>query len=308
MVLVLGCSGHPLPPPRAVSAADVKPDSHHEPIDMLHIGGAELRVVSSQGISSQPRLKMIQNWVNAAAVAVTHYFGRFPVERATIELDFVPGQGIRHGVTYDGRLIRLTLGTDTQSADFADDWKLTHEMFHLGFPDLDERYLYMNEGLSDYLEPIARCRVGELSEKNVWKGFLDGIPLGLPGPGDTGLDHTQSWGRVYWGGTLFWLVADVRVRERTGGKRSLDDAIRAILRQGGDGSSHWKLQDVLKTADAATGTSVFTEVHAQMGEHAWAPDLDALWRKLGVRQENGLITFDDAAPLAAVRRGILARE
>lgn len=75
----------------------------------------------------------------------------------------------------------------------------------------------VNEGLSDYLEPIARCRVGNLSPRDVWKGFLEGIPKGMPGPDHAGLDHDPSWGRVYWGGTLFWLVADLRVRERTPG-------------------------------------------------------------------------------------------
>jgi hypothetical protein len=41
---------------------------------------------------------------------------------------------------------------------------------------------------------------------------------GEPGPGDGGLDDTDSWGRTYWGGALFCLLADVRFRERTGNR------------------------------------------------------------------------------------------
>ena len=35
------------------------------------------------------------------------------------------------------------------------------------------------------------------------------MPLGLSRPGDRGFDLTPSWGSIYWGGALFWLVVDV---------------------------------------------------------------------------------------------------
>jgi hypothetical protein len=35
-----------------------------------------------------------------------------------------------------------------------------------------------------------------------------------------------------------------------------------------------------------------------------APNLDALWRDLGVRVRDGEVDFDDNAPLAAVRAAI----
>jgi hypothetical protein len=33
-------------------------------------------------------------------------------------------------------------------------------------------------------------------------------------------------------------------------------------------------------------------------------DLDDLWRKLGVEVNNGVVTFDDKAPLAKTRKAI----
>jgi hypothetical protein len=35
-----------------------------------------------------------------------------------------------------------------------------------------------------------------------------------------------------------------------------------------------------------------------------APDLDALWRELGVQPRGGGVSFDDDAPLAAIRAAI----
>ena len=34
-------------------------------------------------------------------------------------------------------------------------------------------------------------------------------------------------------------------------------------------------------------------------------DLRDVWRRLGVSRENGAVTYDDRAPLAPVRRGIV---
>jgi hypothetical protein len=43
-----------------------------------------------------------------------------------------------------------------------------------------------------------------------------------------------------------------------------------------------------------------------MGERAYDVDLGSLWRKLGVRLVSGKAVFDDAAPLAALRRSMTA--
>ena len=79
----------------------------------------------------------------------------------------------------------------------------------------------------------ARARTGELSTEKVWGDLVRGLPQGLPGRGDEGLDRTHTWGRTYWGGALFWLLADVEIRERTGNRFGLEDALRAVLTQRG---------------------------------------------------------------------------
>jgi hypothetical protein len=35
-------------------------------------------------------------------------------------------------------------------------------------------------------------------------------------------------------------------------------------------------------------------------------DLDDLWRKLGIQVKNGVVTFNDNAPLAEIRKAITA--
>ncbi|HVO31949.1 MAG TPA: hypothetical protein VMV18_14490 [bacterium] len=252
--------------------------------------------------------KEIRAYVARAADAVTLYLGRFPVKKVIVDITLGKPGHIGHGVTYMGWKIRFDVGRDCESEDLADDWRMTHEMFHLAFPDLDDDYLWMEEGLSTYLEPIARARAGQLTEERVWDDMADGMPQGLPQKKDRGLDRTHTWGRTYWGGCLFWLQADVAIRERTNGKKSVDDAIRAILAAGGDGSQHWSLERVIETGDKATGTTVLADLHETYGLKATSTDLDALWKKLGVERTlpHG-VALHDEAPQAALRRAITAR-
>ena len=271
----------------------------------LHIGGGTIEP-SLPDLPNTSRADLT-SWIQTAADAVSTYFGRYPVKRAQIEVIATDSGGIHGGVTYDGKLIRIHVGRDTKPGDLHDDWMLTHEMFHLGFPDLDEKYLWMNEGLSDYLEPLARARIGNLTPEQAWAGFVEGMPQGQPEPGDGGLDRTHTWGRTYWGGCIFWLLADVRIREKTQNHRSLDDAIKAILDAGGDGSETWSIERVLEVGDKATGTNVLHELHEQLGTHAVKVDLEGLWGKLGIKKNGDTVVFDDAAPLAAIRRSMTER-
>jgi predicted metalloprotease with PDZ domain len=133
------------------------------------------------------------------------------------------------------------------------------------------------------------------------------LPRGLPEAGDRGLDRTHTHGRIYWGGCLYWFLADIEIRKRTDGRKSLDDAIRAILDDGGDGSADWPIDRVIATGDRATGTTVLKELHDRMGDKPDKPDLDALWRDLGVVYRQGKVTFDDKAPLAAIREAMTKR-
>ena len=131
-----------------------------------------------------------------------------------------------------------------------------HELVHLGFPSLPRRHHWAEERLATYVEPIVRARAGELSAEKVWGNLVRGLPQGLPGRGDEGLDRTLTWGRTYWGGALFWLLADVEIRERPGNRLGLEDALRPLVAQGGSIAERWPLQRALEVGDRAVGTRV----------------------------------------------------
>jgi hypothetical protein len=265
----------------------------------------EIHIESKPAAVSEQQL---QNWISTAARAVSNYYGRFPVQHVAINVSAESRGHDINGRTFNGERINLILGTDLTSADLKNDWVLTHEMFHLAFPDLAEDHNWMNEGLSTYLEPVARARIGTLGVKEFWKETVEGMPQGLPEQGDQGLDRTHTWGRTYWGGCMYWLMADIQIREQTRGKRSLQDALRAILNAGGDGSKRWQVTRVFEVGDRATGTTVLRDLYDQMALKPDPIDLEALWRKLGIVYRDGQLVFDNHAPLAFVREAITSNQ
>jgi predicted metalloprotease with PDZ domain len=213
---------------------------------------------------------------------------------------------VGNGVTYGASSIEVRLGRSARVRDLKNDWVMTHEMFHLAFPTLNRRYLWMMEGLSDYLEPVARARAGQWSAEDAWREFVEGLPQGLPELGDGGLDDSFRRERIYWGGNIYWLLADVSIRVQTDNRRHLDDAIRAILAAGGNGGADWPIERVFAVGDKATGTTVLKDLYEQLGPKPGHVDLQELWKKLGVQDSDGTIHFDDQAPWAKYRAAITA--
>jgi hypothetical protein len=247
-------------------------------------------------------------WVSRAGKAASAYYGRFPVPRVLVIMAPDGPRGVGYGLTFGngGASILMPLGTGVRPEGLERDWVLTHEMVHLALPNLRRQHHWLEEGIATYVEPIARARVGQLDVEEVWRGLLDGIPKGLPEGGDRGLDRTHTWGRTYWGGALFCLLADVEIRERTQNRKSLDDALRGIQAAGGSIAVRWDLERLLDTGDRAVGLTVLRDLHRRLGSTNEKTDLPALWKRLGVSPTAKGVAFDDKAPLAAVRRSMTA--
>lgn len=252
---------------------------------------------------------VVARWFRAEVDALTPYLGQPPGGYAMLLV--APGASAATGgktLGGGGGSIFLQLGTRVSEQNALDDWVVAHELVHVALPDLDRRYSWFAEGLATYVEPIARARAGLVAPAKVWAEMVEGMPQGLPGPRSSGgLDGARDWGRLYWGGAIFFLLADVRIRERTSGAMGLEHALRGVTATGANVESMWPIEQVLETGDKATGTHVLRELYAELGQARGSVDLDGVFRKLGVRVDRGAARFDDAAPLASVRDAILPR-
>ncbi len=273
---------------------------------VVEVPGGRLEVTIEPGALDLTPDEILGSLRNSAR-AVAGYFGRFPVARAAIVIEPAAGAGVAHGHA-DDEQVSLQLGAHTTLRQLADDWVVTHELTHLALPDLPRRNHWMEEGLATYVEPVARAQMGGLSVEKVWGELVDGLPQGLPERGDRGLDLTPTWGRTYWGGALFFLLADVEIRSRTGNAKGLQQALRGIVAAGGNMQVSWSIERVIAVADGAVGVPVLHQLYQQMKASPHPVDLPDLWKRLGVIKEAGRIRFDDSAPLASIRRAITAAQ
>ena len=248
----------------------------------------------------------ISQWTESSARAVASYFGRFPMPGALVLIAVARGPWVGSGRTLSGGggTVFVRVGEQAPAKAYRDDWVLVHEMIHLTFPSVPRSQDWAEEGLATYVEPFARVRAGLTSDEEAWAGLVEGLPNGLPGPDDRGLDHTHTWGRTYWGGALFWFLADVEIHKRTQRAMGLEHALRGINSAGGTNAVRWPLGRVMATGDKAVGVPVLTELHAAMGASRHPVDLALLFKSLGVAVIHGRAHFDDSAPLADIRRAI----
>jgi hypothetical protein len=254
-------------------------------------------------------------WVHASAQSVAAYYGQFPVSHARVIIEPIAGDSDAiHGTTWGGvggvqALTQIRLGQHVTPKHLAEDWVMTHEFVHTALPDLEDDQSWMEEGLATYIEPIARAQTGRLPEWLVWAEFLHEMQYGEPGGGDGGLNGNRSWGRTYWGGALFCLMADVNIRRQTNNQKGLEDAMTAVVRSGGGIDKDWPLSRVLAIGDRATGTTVLSDMYAKWSQQPVEVDLNQVWRQLGVKagRANG-VELDPAAPLAAIRDSIAEPE
>lgn len=288
-----------------VALGEVRREFGRQTAMRLKVGGGNIDLAFAQrgdGIDKP----LVIDWVMRSARAVSLYFGRFPVPQ--VSLLVVPDDSARvgHATTwgYGGATIRIGVGTQAAAPAFRRDWVMTHEMVHLALPDLPEAQIWALEGNATYVEPIARVQAGDLEPATIWHDMALGLANGVPRADDAGLDQTHRWGRTYWGGALFYLVADIDILTRTKGKRGLQHALRAINRASGGNSADWTMEQFVKIGDGATGVDALTSLWTRWRETPEPVDLERLLADLGVMLHDDMVSFDDSARLASVRKAI----
>ena len=277
---------------------------HSDP--SFQVGGGTIEVNLDSDLP-QPKQDELMDWIHMAANSVAAYYGRFPLPHTYLQVRSFDGRGVHGGHTFgvhNGGLIRISVGTQSTPAELKKDWMMTHEMVHLTFPSVAEDHHWIEEGIATYVEPFARLQAGSLSKEEVWGEMARDMHQGLPAEGDEGLDHTHTWGRTYWGGALFCLMADIEIRQRTHNQKGLENALRGVMNAGGVITEDWELQHVLEVGDKAVGVPVLEQLYSKMKDKPMSVDLDKLWQQLGVTQKDGVATFSDQAPLAMIRDAI----
>jgi hypothetical protein len=113
--------------------------------------------------------------------------------------------------------------------------------------------------------------------------------------------------KIYWSGAALALLADVELRERSGGRESLDHVLEALEQCCLPASRRWSGPELFRKLDTFLETPVFMPLYRRYADTPGFPDVGPALDKLGVRRVNGEIRLVEDAELAAVREAISCR-
>ena len=288
-------------------------------VDRFEAGGTAIEAATLDG-AYRATGPGVRRWLSTAATTVAAlYGGRFP--RGKIQAVVHPsgprrgGDAVTFGASYPGggAGLMLFLASDAGDDDLPGEWVAVHEMVHLTMPVIAAEDAWFSEGIATYYQEVLRARSGAQDERGAWQAIEEGFQRGRSAPAGEPLleaskrmKETHGFHRVYWSGAAAALLVDVEARRRSGGARSLDDAMRAW--SGHTGSpAYFSAEALGREADGPLGAPLFGEVAAPILAGDKFPDLAPVEAFLGIRIVGGAVALDDAAPGAAVRRAIMAR-
>ncbi|GAB4183757.1 MAG: hypothetical protein OHK0024_23720 [Thalassobaculales bacterium] len=241
--------------------------------------------------------------LRAAALAVGRLFQGFPPEDMLAVIVPQAGrEGARAGqvVPGGGISLMLELGGQARPTLFRDDWVAVHELIHAATPFVPDTGPWLMEGLATYLEALARLRAGWVTPERVFTDFLENMPRGLPALTRDGLRSADPRG-VYWGGALFMLLADLDIRQSSGGRLGLEHCLVALARQGVDATTRMTTAEFAGRCDGLTGHPVLARLLERHLDRGRPFDLDGLWARLGVEATPAGARLRPEAPLALLR-------
>jgi predicted metalloprotease with PDZ domain len=230
------------------------------------------------------------DWLKGSATCVARLFGRFPADASVFIVPISGADEVVFGrvMSLAGASVALLFGDQTRPESAHRDWVVVHELFHLGCPSFVGEGHWLEEGLATYYEPLLRERAGWMTEAELWAHFVREMPRGLRKEGEAAsLEKRDDIDSTYWGGALFALLADVRIRQETRGVRSLDDVMRAVLAREGNATHTARVADFVRSGDETTGTHVLAALYDSWALRGQNVDLELLWRDLGVDGRTG---------------------
>lgn len=283
------------------------------------VAGARLRIAVMQprsGMAAEP----LVDWLGDAANNVTLAYGRFPNPSPHVVVipvgrggwqsaSPVPfGRVVRDG----GESIELYVDETRDIAAFRNDWTATHEFGHLMLPFVPRTHRWLTEGFAQYYQNVLLARAGRYDDRRAWQELYEGFERGRASQPDLSPNEAAEAGigaatmKIYWSGATLALMADVEMRRRPDGGESLDRVLDRLQRCCLPSSRAWSGPELLHKLDELAGAPVFMPLYLAHADRSGFPDVLPLLARLGVRVEDGRVTLDEEAELAAIRRAITA--
>ena len=287
-------------------------------VELIELAGGRMRYALLPG-EPAPDAAALRRWITSGARALISTYGHMPVPE--VQLLVVPiGQGnepvpwgeVQRG---GGDAVHLYIDQRLSEDAFMDDWVLVHELSHLLHPFIDSHDRWLPEGIASYYQNVLRARAEMKTAQYAWDRLHAGFERGIRGtPSGRSLAEVsetmmrdRSFMRVYWSGAAMALLADVALRQRTGGEQSLDTALAALHDCCLPSERSWSARELMQKLDRLTGTTIFMDLYRKHVDSDQFPELGAVYAELGLQPVSAnRLRLDTTAPYAAICEQIMA--
>ena len=282
-------------------------------VDNIAVPGANIRLSAPGKLTGQQRTK-IRQWIEETVDPVTMVYGHFPQTHPQV---LVIPIGHRDEAVVSASVLRgggiaaiFYIDENRPLEEFMDAWNPTHEFSHMLIPYVSSRDRWLSEGLASYYQNVLRARDGRLSETQAWQKLYDGFQRGKKGTNGGTLAQATRGGRsstmrVYWSGAALLLMADMKLRDTTNGRQSLDSALQSLAACCMANGKTWRAREMFEQLDEFTGTDIFSDLYQKYVHSHSFPDMRSTWEGLGINTRHNRVSLSPYAPLGDVREAIM---
>jgi M61 glycyl aminopeptidase len=279
-------------------------------------GDRTLTLEISPDFSARQR-ENVSQWIEFLSGALLQVYGQWPRQQWRISVspasasnsDPIPWAQVHRG---DIDTVEFFTAPQATTQQLKDNWTGYHELAHLLIPYRGWGDNWFSEGLASFYQNILQARSGILSEQQAWQNIYNGFLLGRADSGFDGqtlasvsnaMRDDGGFMRVYWSGAWYFLVADIRLRQQSGGKLTLDLALMNLNTCCAD--AQLSVPQMVSKLDELNSVLLFQPLYKQVNDSTRMPPFENIFASLGISLANGKVTLQQQGPGAALRQQIL---
>lgn len=230
----------------------------------------------------------IVGWIAHVADQVSMPYGRFPIAAPRVMI--IPTKGkpwsnaspvpfgrvTRRGVA----TVELYVDIDRPIEDMYADWTATHEFSHLLLPRISWRQKWISEGFASYYQNVLMARAGQYTPERAIRMLTEGFERGRNSRPEWSPNQAAEEGvrqaryKIYWSGAAIALLADLRLRELSGGDESLDIVLGRFQQCCLPSEGYWTGTQFFRKLDSLVDNPVFMPLYRQYANTAGFPATD----------------------------------
>jgi len=268
--------------------------------NLQHRKIADNRYLNITTINGMPKQAAVNQWLVDVATSLKHYLGDYPqaqtqvivISKPSLKRGPVPWGDVSRG---NGLGILFVVVPTYDIEDFYTDWTAPHEFSHQLLPKVDYDDIWLSEGLASYLQNVLMGQSKNYSIEEAWSKIYQGLKRGEKGTKKVKPEPLwktagrRSRGgssgrtmRIYWSGAIYFLKADIALREKSNGAVGLDDILLRLNRCCIDSQNTWTGERLAAQLDQLSSSRIFSDLYQQIAFSRDFPEFGSDFKKLGI--------------------------